>query len=65
MDPDGHRLEITVRTEQADSWDKLAAEAPRNLAEWNERKRRKFGKPTEALPQRVPAMPEDSKIVPA
>jgi catechol 2,3-dioxygenase-like lactoylglutathione lyase family enzyme len=65
MDPDGHRLEITVRTEQADSWDKLAAEAPRKLAEWNERKRRKFGKTTKPLPLRVAAMPEDSKVVPA
>jgi glyoxylase I family protein len=62
MDPDGHRLEITVRTEQADSWDKLAAEAPRKLTEWNERKRRKFGRSTEPLPQRVAAMPEDSTI---
>ena len=65
MDPDGHRLEITVRTEQPDSWDRLAAEAPRTLKEWNERKRRKFGKSTEPLPQTVPAMPADSTIIPA
>ena len=65
MDPDGHRLEITVRTEQPDSWDKLAAEAPRTLQEWNERKMRKFGKATEKLPSRLAAMPEDSSIEPA
>jgi catechol-2,3-dioxygenase len=39
-DPDGHRLEIAVRTEQPDTWQKLAQEAPANLAEWNDRKRR-------------------------
>ena len=65
MDPDGHRLEITVRTEQADSWDKLGAEAQKNLKAWNERKKRKFGKSTEPLPKKVPAMPEDSTIEPA
>jgi len=64
MDPDGHRLEITVRTEKADSWEKLAAAAPGELAKWNALKKRKYGqseKPTGA----VPAMPADSTIVPA
>ena len=65
MDPDGHRLEITVRTEQADSWDRLAAEAERKLAEWNERKMRKFGRAPQPLPAAVPAMPADSTVVPA
>ena len=65
MDPDGHRLEITVRTEQPDSWDKLGAEAQANLKAWNERKKRKFGRSTEPLPAKVPAMPEDSTIEPA
>jgi catechol-2,3-dioxygenase len=65
MDPDGHRLEITVRTEQRDTWERLAAEAPRALAEWNERKQRKYGRATEALPESVPAMPAGSTIVPA
>src|SRR6185295_7318476 len=65
MDPDGHRLEITVRTEQRDTWDKLTAEAPRTLAEWNERKLRKFGKATEPLPESVAAMPKESLIEPA
>jgi catechol 2,3-dioxygenase-like lactoylglutathione lyase family enzyme len=65
MDPDGHRLEITVRTERADCWEQLSAEAPRTLEQWNERKQRKFGRSTEPLPDTVPAMPADSKIVPA
>jgi glyoxylase I family protein len=65
MDPDGHRLEITVRTEKADSWQRLAAEAERKLAEWNERKMRKYGRAPEPLPTRVPAMPADSTIEPA
>ena len=65
MDPDGHRLEITVRTEQADSWDRLAAQATGRLAEWNERKMRKFGRAPEPLPAAVPAMPADSTVVPA
>jgi glyoxylase I family protein len=64
MDPDGHRLEITVRTEQADSWQRLAAEAGRNLAEWNERKMRKFGRAPQPLPAAVPAMPAGSTVVP-
>jgi catechol 2,3-dioxygenase-like lactoylglutathione lyase family enzyme len=39
-DPDGHRLEITCRADKLGMWDKLAEEAPKNLAEWNERKKR-------------------------
>lgn len=65
MDPDGHRLEITVRTEKADSWQRMEAVAPKTLAEWNERKKRKFGLGTQPLPETVPAMPADSTIVPA
>ena len=58
------RLEITVRTEQADSWPKLVAAAPGELEKWNALKKRKYGqseKPTGS----VPAMPADSTIVPA
>jgi catechol 2,3-dioxygenase-like lactoylglutathione lyase family enzyme len=65
MDPDGHRLEITVRTEKADSWQRLEADAPGTLKEWNERKKRKYGQSPEPLPEKVPAMPTDSTIVPA
>src|SRR2546422_3687365 len=43
MDPDGDRLEIKVRTEQPDTWQQLTAEAPKELARWNELKRRKYG----------------------
>jgi catechol 2,3-dioxygenase-like lactoylglutathione lyase family enzyme len=65
MDPDGHRLEIAVRTETANTWKDLAAEAPAKLAEWNARKKRKYGKSTEELPAAVAAMPADSTVVPA
>ena len=67
MDPDGHRLEITVRTERPDTWQRLEADAGRELEKWNELKRRKYGKKPEALPAAVPALPDDgkSKIVPA
>ena len=65
MDPDGHRLEIALRTETANTWKDLAAEAPAKLAEWNALKKRKYGKATEALPASVPAMPADSTVVPA
>lgn len=65
MDPDGHRLEITVRTEKADSWDRMAAEAPAKLAEWNALKKRKYGRLPEPAPDSVPAMPADSTVVPA
>lgn len=65
MDPDGHRLEITVRTETADTWKRLEADAPGNLEQWNALKKRKYGQSPEALPENVPAMPADSTIVPA
>lgn len=39
-DPDGHRLEMAVRTETVDTWKKLAEEAPKSLAEWNARKKK-------------------------
>ena len=65
MDPDGHRLEITVRTEKADSWQRMEAEAPKTLAQWNALKQRKYGQSPEPLPAAVPAMPADSTIVPA
>src|SRR6185436_6072689 len=65
MDPDGHRLEITVRTEQADSWQRLEADANSSLEKWNALKKRKYGQSTEPLPASVPAMPADSTIVPA
>jgi len=65
MDPDGHRLEITVRTEKADSWQRMNAEAPKMLTEWNALKKRKYGQSPEPLPAAVPAMPADSTIVPA
>ena len=65
MDPDGHRLEITVRTEKVDSWQRMNAEASKMLAEWNALKKRKYGKATEELPAAVPAMPADSTVVPA
>ena len=65
MDPDGHRLEITVRTEKSDSWQRLEAEAPKTLAQWNALKQRKYGQSPEPLPAAVPAMPADSTIVPA
>jgi catechol 2,3-dioxygenase-like lactoylglutathione lyase family enzyme len=64
MDPDGHRLEITVRTEEPDTWRGLAADAPDELAKWNELKRRKYGyRPAPAA--KIAAMPADSTIVPA
>ena len=65
MDPDGHRLEITVRTEKADSWQRMEADAPGTLKEWNARKKRKYGQSPEPLPEKVPAMPTDSTIVAA
>ena len=64
MDPDGHRLEITVRTEELDTWRELAADAPGELEKWNELKRRKYGyQPAPAAT--IAAMPADSTIVPA
>ena len=65
MDPDGHRLEITVRTETARTWPNLEAEAPTKLKEWNALKKRKYGELPKPLPKDVPAMPSDSTIVPA
>jgi len=53
-DPDGHRLEMAVRTEYPGMWNNLAKEAPANLAGWNARKRRKYGD-TPATPERAPA----------
>jgi catechol 2,3-dioxygenase-like lactoylglutathione lyase family enzyme len=64
MDPDGHRLEIAVRTEKADTWSKLAAEAPGELEKWNALKKRKYGQSAQAAGE-IPAMPADSTIVPA
>jgi len=64
MDPDGHRLEITVRTEEPDTWRELAADAPGELAKWNDLKRRKYGyQPAPAA--KIAAMPADSTVVPA
>src|SRR5690349_4620698 len=67
MDPYGHRLEITVRTEKPDTCQRLEADAVPELDKWNELKRRKYGKTPEKLPAAVPAMPDhaESKIVPA
>ena len=63
MDPDGHRLEMTVRSEELDTWGKLAADAPRSLAKWNQLKRRKYGyQPAPAA--KIAAMPADSTVVP-
>lgn len=38
-DPDGHRLEMAVRTEVPGMWDQMEKEAPAKLAEWNKRKK--------------------------
>ncbi len=62
MDPDGHRLEMTVRTEQADTWQELEKDAGKELARWNELKRRKYGASPKAA-DKIPAMPADSTIV--
>jgi glyoxylase I family protein len=65
MDPDGHRLEITVRTEEPDTWQRLEDHATRELAKWNELKRRKYGYRQPTAASRIAAMPADSTIVPA
>jgi catechol-2,3-dioxygenase len=68
MDPDGHRLEMTVRTEKPDTWQKLENEAQTELQRWNELKRRKYGQlPAghNSAKDKIPAMPEDSTIAPA
>jgi glyoxylase I family protein len=43
FDPNGHRLEMTCRSEKAGELADMARAAPHQLAEWNERKRRLFG----------------------
>ncbi len=43
FDPDGHRLEMAVRTEAGGILDKMEQKAPGELAAWNERKARKYG----------------------
>ncbi len=39
FDPDGHRLEMTIRTERPGEQDRFAEAAPALLATWEERKR--------------------------
>jgi hypothetical protein len=56
---------MTVRTETADTWQKLERNAGKELARWNELKRRKYAAERPQTPQRIPAMPDDSTIVPA
>jgi len=63
MDPDGHRLEMTVRTEQPDTWQKLENQAQKELARWNELKQRKYGYRPAPADKKIPAMPQDSTIV--
>ena len=66
MDPDGHRLEMTVRTETPATWKDLERDAVKELQKWNELKKRKYGyKGVAAKPDKIPAMPKDSTIVPA
>jgi catechol 2,3-dioxygenase-like lactoylglutathione lyase family enzyme len=48
FDPNGHRLEMTVRSEAEGELDKMARQAPVLLKEWNARKERKYGKPAAA-----------------
>ena len=62
MDPDGHRLEMTVRTEEPDTWQKLEAAAAKELAQWNELKKRKYGYSAPKV-DKIPAMPAHSTIV--
>ena len=64
MDPDGHRLEMTVRTEKPDTWRELAKDAPKELEQWNELKKRKYGYSAPKTDD-VPAMPADVTIEPA
>ena len=54
---------MTVRTEQADTWQKLEGQAQKELAKWNELKRRKYGYKPAPADKRIPAMPADSTIV--
>jgi hypothetical protein len=51
-----------VRTEQSDTWQKLEKDAGKELARWNELKRRKYGASPKAV-DKIPAMPADSTIV--
>lgn len=37
-DPDGHKLEITIRTGRDDLWERLAESAENDLADWMSRK---------------------------
>src|ERR671938_680300 len=53
MDPDGHRLEMAVRTETPDTWKKLENDATKELQRWNELKRSKYGPSPKAL-DRIP-----------
>ena len=62
MDPDGHRLEMAVRTETAETWPKLENDATKELKRWNDLKRRKYG-PSPKAAESIPAMPADSTIV--
>lgn len=56
LDPDGHRLEITFRSEQPDTWHKLASAAPEQLKIWNEFKKKKYNQiPGKVAPLRTPA----------
>ena len=64
MDPDGHRLEMTVRTEKPDTWQRLAQDAPKELEQWNELKKRKYGYSAPKSGE-LPAMPADVTIEPA
>ena len=63
FDPNGHRLEVTVRTEQASTWPKLIDEAPKELERWNAFKARKYGHRPVAAPAAIPAMPSDVTVV--
>ncbi len=37
-DPNGHRLEMAVRTDSTEMWDGFAAAAPEQMSVWNARK---------------------------
>jgi len=65
FDPNGHRLEITVRTEQASTWPTLIDKAPEELAKWNALKARKYGHEAGSRPARIAGMPSDATVVAA
>ncbi|MEO6626238.1 MAG: VOC family protein [Burkholderiaceae bacterium] len=65
FDPNGHRLEITVRSEQENTWPKLIADAPKELVRWNALKARKYDYKPLAPMRTIPAMPGDATVVPA